>query len=80
MAALDAGNQRSRHWVLSTLSDVAYLLTQIKFCREYNTNSERRTEIMQVLHLKSNFVFLAMPSKSGLLAQYRTYFHWNLLT
>ncbi|XP_075119220.1 uncharacterized protein LOC142194092 [Leptodactylus fuscus] len=28
--------QESKHWVLNTLSDVAYLYTQIKFCQEYN--------------------------------------------
>ncbi|XP_018424228.1 PREDICTED: dynein beta chain, flagellar outer arm-like [Nanorana parkeri] len=47
MAAEDVGKKRSRHWVLSTLSDVAYLSTQIKFCREYNGKSEQRNETMQ---------------------------------
>lgn len=51
MASVDVGNQPSRHWVLSTLNDVAYLSTQIKFCREYSGDSEQRSERLQVLHL-----------------------------
>ncbi|XP_068122143.1 uncharacterized protein [Hyperolius riggenbachi] len=42
-----AGSRQSRHWVFDTLSDVAYLTTQIKFCQEYKQNSENRNEIIQ---------------------------------
>ncbi|XP_075053831.1 uncharacterized protein LOC142139871 [Mixophyes fleayi] len=40
-------SQESKHWVLNTLSDVAYLSTQIKFSREYSRNDEHRNTTLQ---------------------------------
>ncbi|XP_075192459.1 uncharacterized protein LOC142291659 [Anomaloglossus baeobatrachus] len=40
--------QESKPWVLTTLSDVAYLSTQIKFCQEYNGYKEHSKDTVQV--------------------------------
>ncbi|XP_063809812.1 uncharacterized protein LOC135027842 isoform X3 [Pseudophryne corroboree] len=39
--------QESNHWVLRTLSDVAYLSTQINFCRECRGNGEKSNKTIQ---------------------------------
>ncbi|XP_077155311.1 uncharacterized protein LOC143817709 [Ranitomeya variabilis] len=39
--------EESKHWVLTTLSDVAYLHTQIKFCQEYNKYKEQSKDTVQ---------------------------------
>ncbi|XP_069829066.1 uncharacterized protein [Dendropsophus ebraccatus] len=39
--------QESTHWVLDSLSDVAYLYTQIKFCQEYNGDKEHSKDTVQ---------------------------------
>ncbi|KAG8587471.1 hypothetical protein GDO81_005673 [Engystomops pustulosus] len=46
MKSGDDVHQESKHWVLNTISDVAYLYTQIKFCREVNKDKD---------HIKDTF-------------------------
>ncbi|XP_040278224.1 dynein beta chain, flagellar outer arm-like [Bufo bufo] len=41
------GHQESKHWLLNTLSDVAYLYTQIKFCQEFYGDSEHSKDTVQ---------------------------------
>ncbi|XP_075707241.1 uncharacterized protein LOC142741794 [Rhinoderma darwinii] len=39
--------KESMHWVFNTLSDVAYLSTQIKFCQEYSRCKEQSRDTLQ---------------------------------